>query len=53
MHHETQNDEKVEKIVINSIFEMTEMTKVKVALMIHETNQNIRKIRHEIKNRKY
>ena len=52
MHYEARNNEKIEKIVINSIFEMTKMTKFKIALIIHETNQKIRKIRHKIKNRK-
>ena len=53
MHYEIRNDEKIEKIVIDSIFEMTKMTKFKVALIIHEANRKIRKIRHEIKNRRY
>ena len=53
MHYKARNDEKIEKIMIISIFEMIEMTKFKIALMIHEMNQKIQKIRHEIKNRKY
>ena len=53
MHYEIRNNKKIEKVVINSIFEMTEMTKFKIALMIHEANQKIRKICHELRNRRY
>ena len=53
MHYEARNNEKITRIVISSIFEMTKMTKFKIALMIHKANQKIRKIRHEIKDRRY
>ena len=53
MHHEAHKNEKIEKIVSNSTLKMTDFAKFKIASMIHEINQKIRQIRHEIENRKY
>ena len=49
MHYKTRNNEKIEKIVINSIVEITKMTKFKIALMIHEMNQNFKKFVTKLK----
>ena len=36
MHHETQKNEKIEKIVQNSILKMSKFAKFKFALIIHK-----------------
>ena len=41
MHHETQKNEKIEKVVSNSILKKTKIAKFKVILMIHEIDQKI------------
>ena len=53
MYHETQKNEKIEKIVSNSTLKMTEFAKLKFALIIHKIDQKIKHIQHKIENRTY
>ena len=39
--------------MLDSILKLTEFAKFKIVLIIQKTNQKIRQIRHEIKNRRY